>query len=54
MSIWILFNGLCMFGSLYVAFSKRFRPMSWPLFYFNIAAAALNALVVASSVWRHL
>jgi len=34
------------FFSMWVAFTPRYRPMSWTAFWFNIGAALLNLLAV--------
>jgi len=39
-------NFVLMFVSLWVAFSKRFRPISWSTFYLNLIAASINAVAV--------
>jgi hypothetical protein len=46
MEILFYLNFVLIFVSLYVAFAKRFRPMPWSTFYFNLIAAGINAVAV--------
>jgi hypothetical protein len=51
MPIVICINAALVFILLWVAFSPRFRPMSWSTFYLNLGAAALNLLSVLHYVF---
>jgi len=42
----LLVNTFFLCVSLWVAFSPKFRPMSWRVFYFNLGAAAINLFAV--------
>ena len=48
----ILINLGFMCASLYMAFGKRFRPISWSAFYANLGAAAVNAIGVVVVLFR--
>lgn len=47
MSPWFWLSLVCMCVSAYVAFAKQFRPMSWTVFYINIAAVTINGVAAA-------
>lgn len=51
MSFWFWVSVLCMCFSLWIAFGKRFRPITWTTFYFNLFAAALNGASVAFHIY---
>ena len=42
--VWV--NTFCMFFSLWVAFSKRFRPITRTDFYWNLDSVAINLFAV--------
>lgn len=46
----IVINFICMCASLYVAFGKPFRPISWRNFYLNLFAAGINLLAIIFSI----
>ena len=46
MNILTWVNVLCVFVSLYVAFGKPFRPITWTAFWINIGAVAVNIFAV--------
>lgn len=54
MSPWFFVNFGCMCFSLWVAFGKTFRPLTWGAFWFNIGAAAINAAGVAYHIFFYL
>jgi hypothetical protein len=38
--------------SLWVAFSPKFRPMTWGTFYFNLAAAGINTVAILAWIFE--
>ena len=48
----VFVNTGCMFLSLWVAFAKVNRPITWKAFYFNLGAAAINLLAVLLHLYK--
>ena len=52
--IWLFISPFFMCLSLWVAFSPRFRPISWQTFYLNLCAVAINLASFAINLYYFL
>lgn len=52
--LWIVVSSFFMFLSLWVAFSPKFRPISWSTFYLNLGAAGINLASIIANGWALL
>lgn len=48
----IVINSFFMVASLWVAFAKANRPITWTAFYLNLVAAGINLISILVNFWR--